>query len=232
MVAVQEPDRPPPGRERLQRSMDVGPLVASVLHTTEVRWFVGAGLPDRVANWFIAGGQRGLIEERTDHYLLPQGPDRGLKRRHGHTLEVKERLGDPTIIELAPGLSGTVERWCRRSPADLVIEETADNRWCSVHKFVMKRRFSPDGHERAITPANRSLYGEGCDVEIAEVRTDNAVAWTLAFAAYGNDEADIESMRAAAATVLVDDLQAPSLSFGSAVSSGYPQWLAFTQQLT
>ncbi len=105
--------RVPAGLER------AGPPTPSVLDTTELRWFVPESLPAEVGGWFT--GSTGVLEERSDTYLLDGRGDVGVKRRFRETVELKVRQSRGGRIEFGDGLAGSLEVWRRWSPAEDLI---------------------------------------------------------------------------------------------------------------
>ncbi len=203
-----------------RRGYDSG---AGVADTSEVRWFIAAELPNQVVQWFTAAGTKGRVHHRTDLYRVDGPPDRGVKLRHGETLELKLRTGEPTIVELGPGARGVREEWRRWSPAEERVESAEHGRWVEVSKTVIKRRFRTDGREEPLTVVTQAMAGTGCEVEVAGITTPAGPSWTFAFAAFGDDGARQVSLEVAARAVL-GAVPSP-LHLEGAVSCGYPEWL-------
>jgi hypothetical protein len=154
----------------------------SVLDTTELRWFMPGPLPAHIRSWFT--DSTGVPEQRCDTYLLDGRGDIGVKRRFRETLELKVRQSLDGRIEVGEGLIGSLEVWRKWSPAEGLVEDSADGRWVDVHKSIVKRRFSMDGTEIAFS-SHQQVTGPGCDVEVAEVTVGAVKRWTFAFAAFG-----------------------------------------------
>jgi len=211
------------GRESTERRQghDVASTVAD---TSEVRWFPAAELPSAVAEWFTAGGTKGLLQTRTDRYRIDGPPDRGLKLRDGRTVELKLRSGEQTVLVLDSRIRGVLEEWRRWSPADELVEAVDEGRWVEVEKMVIKRRFRTDGREEPLTVADRAMTGTGCDVEVAGIVTPAGPSWTFAFAAFGDEAPRRVSLEVAARAVL--GTVPSALRLEGAVSCGYPEWLA------
>ena len=138
---------------RMRRADTHSPLV---LDTTELRWFVPGSLPAEVAVWFT--GSTGVLEERSDTYLLDGRGDVGVKRRFRQTVELEVRQSLDGRIEFGDGLAGSLEVWRRWSPAEDLVEHGVDERWVDVHKSVVKRRFLLDGTEGRVLPGRGSNW--------------------------------------------------------------------------
>ncbi len=219
-----------PGSRRaegaLQPTREHGRPEVTVDRTSEVRWFFEGRPPAQVLNWFIAG-TGGLVEERSDTYRLDGQVDVGVKRRDGSTLELKLRARPPVPFVADHRLVGRLEQWERWSPADGRICPGDQVAWVDVDKKVIKRRFGRDGREVALTDATRAMTGQGCDVEIAAVSTDDRTAWTFAFAAFGESDGRPGDLLRAAWAALVSPAPPPDrLLLSSEHSYGYPEWLS------
>jgi hypothetical protein len=193
-----------------------------VADTTEIRWFFPGPLPTEVRRWFT--GSTGVGEERRDTYLLTGRVDEGVKYRGGEILELKVRRQVDRWIELGGGLAGSPEEWWKWSSADGPVQTSPQQGWVDIDKVIVKRRFSPDGSERAFSPSQDG--GPACDIEVADVSLDGVATWTLALAAFGPLAtrrtalvAGWQALRASASTTVSVRLDA-----GRAMS--YPEWLA------
>lgn len=203
---MRRPDTPPP----------------LVLDTTELRWFVPGSLPAEVAVWFT--GSTGVLEERSDTYLLDGRGDVGVKRRFRQTVELKVRQSLDGRIEFGDGLAGSLEVWRRWSPAEDLVEHGVDERWVDVHKSVVKRRFLLDGTEVAFSPVVEAT-GAGCDVEVAGVTIDDVQWWTFAFAAFGPPETRREALLASWQALVAAAPCPEPFEPRTARAMGYPEWL-------
>jgi hypothetical protein len=195
----------------------------AVLDTTEIRWFVTGELPGDVRRWFI-GPAAAPAEARRDRYLLDGRTDVGLKFRNGETLELKTRQQTGPAVELTGGLVGVVERWRKWTPADGLVLPAASQRWVHVDKWIVKRRFEPDGAEVEFSPARNG--GPACDVEIVAVHAAGTTAWSLAFAASGPRSSRLATIGAAWRALLPAEASTISkMGIDRGESMGYPEWL-------
>jgi hypothetical protein len=197
--------------------------VASVLDTTELRWFVPGPLLAEVGGWFT--GSTGVAEERCDTYRLDGRLDIGVKRRFRETLELKVRQTLDGRIELGEGLAGSLEVWRRWSPAEGLVENGSDGQWVDVCKSIVKRRFSVDGTEVAFL-AGAQVTGAGCDVEVAEVTVGAVQAWTFAFAAFGSTATRRQALLASWRGLLAATPCPEPFGPRTGRAMGYPEWLA------
>ncbi len=203
----------------MRRADSRSPLV---LDTTELRWFVPGSLPADIGSWFT--GSTGVLEERIDTYLLDGRGDIGVKRRFRQTVELKVRQSLEGRIEFGDGLAGSLEVWRRWSPAEVLVEHSAGERWVDVHKSVVKRRFLPDGTEVAFSPVLEAT-GAGCDVEVTRITVDDDHWWTFAFAAFGPPEARREALLASWQALVAAAPCPEPFPPRTARAMGYPEWL-------
>jgi len=206
---------------RMRRADAHAPLV---LDTTELRWFVPGSLPAEVSVWFA--GSTGVLEERSDTYLLDGRDDIGVKRRFRETVELKVRLSLDGQIEFGEGLAGSLEGWRRWSPAEGLVEHGVDERWVDVHKSVVKRRFLLDGTEVAFSPVVVAAVA-GCDVEVAGVTVGDDHWWTFAFAAFGPPATRREALLASWQALMAAAPCPEPFEPRSARAMGYPELLTF-----
>lgn len=135
---------------------------ATVVETTELRWFATGGLPIEVTSWFTRNGTVGVPEDRTDTYRIGGRSDVGLKRRSGEMLELKIRQSVGQRLELGTGLAGRVETWRKWSPAPSVHDNDVSLPWIDVRKRIIKRLFSLRGEETTFSPQAVARLPAGC----------------------------------------------------------------------
>ena len=193
--------------------------------TAEVRWFIEDALPEAAEQWFRAVAGAHPWEGRTDYYVRPASSDGlGVKGRTGN-LEVK-RLAEVVGTEvLHPDVVGRVECW-RKWSFPLGPEASLRNGagdWVAVAKRRQKGTFAvrEDGVERV---RREEQAGQGCSLELAEVRAAGRTWWSVSLEAFGSYEqaALVSYLRRAAAHVFDTS---PPFSLTSAYSMSYPAWL-------
>lgn len=197
----------------------------SIDTTAELRWFFEGPLPPEVESWFTRAGTRGLSESRRDTYRHDLFTDIGVKRRFGATLELKERLAAPELVDVG-GITGQVETWQRWSPADHRVVLSDHSIWVDVDKAIVKRRFEPGGREVALTEATRAMSGHGCDAEIVALTVLGRQAWSLAFAAFGPADVRRRCLLETWSEAIFNQPKPPAIDFDRAQPVGYPEWLA------
>ncbi len=210
--------------QRRPTSAEAESGVASIVDTTEIRWFASGPLPPEIWSWFSS--PHGVVERRRDTYLVDDRAHEGIKHRGGTLLEVKARWSVGPSIELGPHHAGRLEVWRKWTPADGLVDLPHSGHWVDVDKLVMKRRFSEDGTEIAFS--KDQAEGSGCDVEIAAVTVDGHHAFTFAFAAFGPPGRRPAAIATAWRT-LTSGGDAPIGEPSTAWSAmSYPEWLATT----
>jgi hypothetical protein len=117
----------------------------------EIRWFVRGELP--VGRWSKASaGHR-----RTDWYHLPSLSEiSSLKRRGGGSLERKQRLGVPILVECFGG-TAWAERWVKYRSVEMPSQTSACS-WIAVQKRVW----------------------QWSGVQLAAIMIDDETWWTIA----------------------------------------------------
>jgi hypothetical protein len=200
--------------------------VVSVVDTTELRWFTEGRLPPDVKSWFTRAGTTGMVEERCDTYRMDGRYDMGVKRRFREMLELKIRQSVGEDLLLGAGLAGRPEVWQKWSPAEGLVETSGHVPWLDVHKIVVKRRFSVEGDEIALSEETRAMTGAGCDVEVTAITVEDIQAWTFAFAAFGPTTGRRNSLVASWQTLWADAPCPERSRPFSTRATGYPEWLA------
>jgi hypothetical protein len=198
----------------------------SIVDTAELRWFSAGSAPRSVRSWFTHEGTIGMIEERSDTYLMDGRVDRGVKRRFQKTLEVKVRSSVEERLELTAGLAGRPEVWRKLTPAVDFVDVTEPALWVDVAKVVIKRRFTVDGDEVALSEAVRAQTGAGCDVEVAAVGIGDLAVWSFAFAAFGPTQERRGALTAAWRALCGDSGDPAGFEAWFDLSCGYPEWLS------
>jgi hypothetical protein len=226
------------GANRLTRT--VMPLVSprvgrdlpgvSIDLTTELRWFFDGPLPADVWAWFRPKGV-GLLERRSDAYLLDGRLDMGVKQRSRRTLELKLRMGLPQPASIADDVHGLVETWQRWSPADGLLTLHDDTVWVDIDKTIVKRRFGTDGQPKLLSESTRAMTGEGCDMEIAALSANGRETWTFAFAAFGQPDTQRDSLNMAWRSLSMRDAPPDRLHLHIGRSCGYPEWISKVRPL-
>lgn len=193
--------------------------------TTELRWFFDGPLPSDVQAWFMPSGL-GLLEHRSDTYLLDEPLDVGVKERSRRLLELKLRTCPPEPVTLRDSAHGCLETWRRWSPADQLVSVDSDAAWLAVEKVIVKRRFGTDGREKLLSESTRALTGDGCDAEIAALSVDGRQAWTFALAAFGEPDSHFRSLELALRSVCRRQAPADRLRLQVEDSYGFPEWIS------
>lgn len=203
------------------------------LLTAEMRWFVAGALPADAAAWFAGLGPPGEAEERTDHYLVPAGPDGpGVKVREGG-VEVKRRTRAVGVERAGPGVEGAVEAWAKWRFGSRDAAGAPGEGWAAVRKRRWRRDF--DVADGRAAPAEGGVparierllagtHGPRVALELVALELSGAPWWGVGLEATGpGDRARLDALRAAAAHVFG---RAAPPALDAARSMGYPAWLS------
>jgi hypothetical protein len=197
--------------------------------TAEVRWFLRGPVPPEVEAWFRRRGGRAEQEPpRADRYLfLPDTSGLNVKLREGR-LEIKHRVGQPSVVRFHERVTGRVEQW-RKWSFELAQTSSALRRaafpassWIMVQKERRLRTYRVEDGDRAVVTSAPEPPAAGCELELTSVRALRELWWTLAFEAFGDESTRREMLLLVARHVFSAD-EPPSLLAGN--SRGYAAWL-------
>lgn len=200
-------------------------LAAGPFHSTEIRWFAEAALPETLTSWFTAQGRFGVVESRCDEYQLTGSPIIGVKRRDQQVLEVKVRRSLGRSFSLTDGVAGHIETWTKWRPAPPTTASPATFvPWVEIHKTVVTRSFHYDnGSAAPVVAPDRSMAG--CDVELAALRVGELDSWTFACEAFGPRANQLDAIEASLETLTSMTPYPPGFAECFDQSAGYPEWL-------
>lgn len=185
------------------------------LVTREVRWFRVGPTPAPILNWFTSASVNLETEERTDWYDADFAHDGvGMKRRGTATIDAKIRVMATGAVDLAPGVSGSVEDWLKTSTP---VSDSSDDRGhhhLEVAKSIVTRCYPSPG-----PPA-------GCEAELVGIAVGEHVAWSLCFETFGRPEDRFEAFDSGVRLFLADTPLPDGLTFTADESRGYPDWIS------
>jgi len=196
---------------------------AEGVRSLEVRWIVPGRLAAAVATWF--GRFPAETESREDTYLLNPDLRGSVKVRAHGALEVKAYDGCLGTLDVAGRAHGRMESWQKWSiPFDSFRQESRDPPgWRTVAKRRQICRFQLRS-EGTVAGAG-GLAGEPeCAVELAEVRTQGEVWWSLGFEATGPTGLIRNVLEATAVLVFTPALPG-GVELGTDDSRSYAEWL-------
>ncbi|MGF1507961.1 MAG: hypothetical protein ACFB9M_00510 [Myxococcota bacterium] len=175
---------------------------------------------------------------RTDLYLQISGSaEVGIKVRNSDAkdemqrFEVKALVGAMGPVWFTPRAVGRVERWTKWSFPRSELPNSCwsgiasgASGWTTVQKRRMRRlvQLSTADGDVEVSPDTRIERGIGC--EIAEVRTEDRVAWSLGFEAFPDDSSLPEAFHRNVCA-LVNTLP---IALELTDSQSYPSWLTST----
>lgn len=202
--------------------------------TAEVRWFYTGPIPPETEAWFQQGaGDVTREPPRTDRYLrLPNTDGLNVKLREGR-LEVKQRVGQATLVPFHDRVAGSVEQW-RKWSFELVEPASApssiastDPSWIAVRKERRLRTYQAKDGEVVVARGAPDSPAEGCELELTRIQAAGQAWWTLAFEAFGDESILQEELLLVARHVFSVD-RPPLLQAGD--SYGYAAWLTNISQ--
>jgi hypothetical protein len=178
-----------------------------------------------LTEWFDKLGAQ--PRERTDLYLrLVETDMLGVKLRSaGGALEFKARECTHGRRELYDRIHGRVEEWRKWSfPTTGTGPSTPrlglpPNLWIEVGKVRQLASHEPPGWEPWVEEARR---GDGCSVELTEVRAAGEAWSTLGFEAFGSEGTILPSL-GRATRAFFGQLELPH-GLAAEASCGYPGW--------
>lgn len=202
-----------------------------LIHTAEIRWFLGAARSGDVREWFVERFGSVSMERRTDRYLvLPGMGPVGIKLRAHASFEVKVRTAEPRHLSTVHGVSGYAECWTKwtcggMSVVEAMTKETeVDGQWIDVHKHRRICRLAiVDGH------VTRLEWGQvvehGGHVELTSVEVGDHEDCTLGLEAWGA----ANHVRSLLDRVIENVLgTSPPAGLTLERSFSYPGWLELT----
>lgn len=197
--------------------------------TTEVRWFSRGRFPADVEAWFHR--REGEVERepgREDHYLqLAHVDSLGIKLREDR-IEIKQRVGQRTLVQLHERVAGLVERYDKWSfvlnePDTALARATAvAGSWIPVQKARQLRSYRVTDDGDVVALSSSASPHRGCELELTRVDVAGETWWTLAFEAFGEPSTLRADLLAVVRYVFAGD-EPPALPAED--SRGYAAWL-------
>jgi hypothetical protein len=185
--------------------------------TAELRWFFRDEAPGPVVAWFEATAEP--PQARSDLYLVLSGTDAlGVKVRGGTgRLEFKLRPQPPTPLAISTGISGGLEEWQRWSMARPRISRL-------LPRLGLPRKGWVEVGKRRRLATIPYRGDAGCRVELTALAAQGQQWSTVGFESFG-PEPDLVPALQAATEQLFGSVELPG-GLGTALSCGYPGWLA------
>jgi hypothetical protein len=202
-----------------------------ILDSLEVRWFLPSNAPAGASleRWFGAARDEG---ERVDHYLATRRADLSFKARLAKEkpakVETKYLVGSLGIVDLAPQMSGELQRWRKLS---LALDDPAlrrDGAWLAVAKRRRLRKFAVASTEApTASEVSPDAYPPiGCGVELTRldysIDGTARVEWTFGLEAFGPSAGLLDVLQAAV-RVITARSGLPNLP--AAWTASYASWL-------
>jgi hypothetical protein len=201
-----------------------------IVESLEVRWFLPADNQARAAlEKFFASAQQ--EDARVDHYLATGQDAIGFKARlepgKPAKVETKYLVGSLGIVELAPKMSGDLQRWTKLSLELDDPELRRDGAWRSVTKTRQLRKFAvtlATGAAAEVPITQRPDVGCGVEFTRLEYRAGGTdrVEWTFGLEAFG-PAAQLLDVLQATCRAITRQPTVPDLP--AAWTASYPRWL-------
>ena len=202
-----------------------------ILESLEVRWFLQShsSVEAALAKWFGSTRDEG---DRVDQYLATGRSDLSFKARLATgkpaKVETKYLVGSLGSVDLAPGMSGDLERWTKLSLALTDPELQQQGVWLALTKKRQLRKFAVAlSPAAAATEVSADAFPAiGCGVELTRldysIEGKAAVEWTFGLEAFGPKAQLLEVLQA---TVRAITAQAGLPELPAARSASYATWL-------
>jgi hypothetical protein len=202
-----------------------------ILESLEARWFMRPEESAAAAlqKWFASTPDEG---ERADHYLTTDRNDLSFKARLAAgkptKVETKYLIGSLGVVDLAPQMTGELQRWTKLSLALSDPELQQHGAWLEVKKTRQLRKFAV-----SMTPvlvakevAADAFVPIGCGVELTRLEYQIAdtprTEWTFGLEAFGTKARLVEVLWATVESVTA---QAGLPALRAAWTSSYASWL-------
>lgn len=200
-----------------------------ILESLEVRWFLKPDASVRAAleSWFGSTEAEG---QRIDHYLATGRRDLNFKARSEEgkptKVETKYLVGSLGVVDLAPNISGELQRWTKLSLAlnDPKLEQ--HGAWLEVTKRRQLRKYAiaivPAPGVKEVSASDYPPIGCGVELTRLDYTIDGAthVEWTFGLEAFGPKSQLLDVMQA---TIREISPGLPDLSAGWTAS--YATWV-------
>jgi hypothetical protein len=200
----------------------------TLLYSAEVRWF-HLGQPSAEVKEWLGVGEEHKEPDRADEYaLFPGCQTTGVKLRQGR-FEIKALARTVGEERFTAGVEGVVDMWAK------LTFDVPDEAEAKVHKALRAaasmmevgkarwlRKYSFDEPDRPSEVDPESRPGEGCNVEMTELRVRGSEWWSLGFEAFGHAALTKGYLRRTVALALGD--RPPPCQLSSRNSMSYPAW--------
>ena len=189
--------------------------------SAEIRWFSNQKEPLLSFYKAVPPVGKGILEsERTDHYLVLNSTNTGIKIREGKH-EIKLKSDDDLISKW-----GTIEKWKKWSydeTADIInsIDDRLLSDWIGINKKRMIKKYDL-GTNKKIENIMNERVSEGCGVEFTEISIEgnSAVYYTLGLEAFSKSGNMIENL-----LTTIDYIKLKPEKLNELVQCSYPAFL-------
>jgi len=199
-----------------------------ILESIETRWFVeDEGAARALSSWFADVPPE---PARVDRYLCTGRDDLGFKARRSRgaqaKIEAKYLVGSLGPLEVAPGITGVLERWTKLSLAADDPRLSQQGTWLVVDKRRQLRKLAcTDDGAHEVAPDARPDRGAGLELTALRYRFGGRTrrALTLGLEAFGPVATLLPTFQQAACVAFAG---CPATTLSSAQSRSYPSWIA------
>ena len=166
----------------------------------EIRWFT-QGENKAISKWFAEQGLSfNTIIARKDYYLVAHDYDDVVTKLREGRIEIKYRVGTPTINHLTPNSEGYFEEFVKWSfkldEKDGLSEEIVNKyatEWVEVYKERMGKKLAKGNNGTIEIHDITKMIGSGCQIEYARIKVKDKVRYSFNLEWFGNEFLNLDS---------------------------------------
>ncbi len=165
-----------------------------MLKTKEIRWFTRHENRE-ISHWFA---NRGLtfnkVEPRTDYYLLVHNHDYMAPKLREGKIEIKHRIGSPTIFTLAANARGYFEEYVKWSfeldsrdeLSAAIINNKYPAEWIAIRKERLGIKLAENNSGNINIHDLTTIIDNGCQLEYTRIKVNRDIWYTFNLEWSGN----------------------------------------------
>ena len=158
-----------------------------MLTTKEIRWFTRYENKE-ICDWFANCGLTfNKVEPRTDYFLLVHNHDDMAPKLREGKIEIKHRVGSPTIFTLTANARGYFEEYVKWSfeldsrdeLSAAIINNNYPAEWIEVRKERLGVKFAKDNTDNIHVHDIKTEIDNGCQLEYTRLSIKNDIWYTF-----------------------------------------------------